>query len=89
MYEMLLSLSVSNSVHGKRLRNNRCVRFEAALRRMISDWFESMRIHLFSYGSRDNVMSFCAAPLQVEHTYCLFRGSVCFQLIFVLSRAKD
>ncbi len=47
MYEMLLSLSVSNSVHGKRLRNNRCVRFEAALRRMISDWFESMRIHLY------------------------------------------
>ncbi len=63
------------------LRDNRCVRLEAALRRTISVWHQStaraIRKHkdpsaLLSLSRYFDVIhwSFCAAPLQVEHTLC-------------------
>ncbi len=59
---------------------NRCVRLEAALRRMISVWHQSTTIAIreqmdpYAFESLSLYFdvihwSFCAVPLQVEHTY--------------------
>ncbi len=59
----------------------RCVRLETALRRMISVWHQCIARAIRKLKDPSallslSLMSFCAAPLQVERTYCFFSWPV-------------